>query len=144
MKSDRLSEDLHMAKRDQFLLRLSPGLLAKIRCWADDEFRSMNGQIEYLLTNALRNSGRLNLPLPPQADGSFNGDPQPLSDIGDQGHPSGPAPGAVGGQEAADDSSDPLRRKQRQSAELPTAGNLSPASSDPASAEPQSDAASNS
>ncbi len=144
MKSDRLSEDLHMAKRDQFPLRLPSGLLAKIRRWADDDFRSVNGQIEYLLTNALRNSGRLNLPLPPQADGSFNDHPQAPSDAGDQGHPSGPAPGSVGNQEAAGDSRDPVKRKQRQAATLPTAGNLSPASSDPASAEPQSDAASNS
>ena len=48
-----------MAKRDSFLLRMDPKILAAIRKWSDDELRSMNGQIEYLLLKALRDSGRL-------------------------------------------------------------------------------------
>lgn len=48
-----------MAKRDSFLLRVDPKVLAAMRKWADDELRSMNGQIEYLLLKALRDSGRL-------------------------------------------------------------------------------------
>lgn len=48
-----------MAKRDSFLLRIDPKILAAIRSWADDEMRSMNGQIEYLLRGAIQQAGRL-------------------------------------------------------------------------------------
>ncbi|MEZ6136480.1 MAG: Arc family DNA-binding protein [Pirellulaceae bacterium] len=47
-----------MAKRDSFLLRIDPRVLAEIRRWADDEMRSVNAQIEYLLRQSLRQSGR--------------------------------------------------------------------------------------
>lgn len=47
-----------MAKRDSFLLRIDPKVLAAIRKWAEDEMRSMNGQIEYLLSNCVRQAGR--------------------------------------------------------------------------------------
>jgi hypothetical protein len=36
-------------KKKSFLLRLSPEMLSKLEQWAQDEFRSVNGQIEYLL-----------------------------------------------------------------------------------------------
>jgi hypothetical protein len=49
-----------MAKRDSFLLRLSPATLDALRRWSDDEFRSVNSQIEMILQKALRDSGRLN------------------------------------------------------------------------------------
>lgn len=48
-----------MAKRDSFLLRIDPKILAAIRSWSDDEMRSMNGQIEYLLRAAIKQAGRL-------------------------------------------------------------------------------------
>jgi hypothetical protein len=48
-----------MAKRDSFLLRLSPATLDALRRWSDDEFRSVNSQIEMILQKALRDSGRL-------------------------------------------------------------------------------------
>jgi len=48
-----------MAKRDSFLLRIDPQVLAELRRWADDEMRSINGQIEYLLRQNLRHAGRL-------------------------------------------------------------------------------------
>lgn len=48
-----------MAKRDTFLLRIDPVILASIRSWADDEVRSVNGQIEYLLREALRRAHRI-------------------------------------------------------------------------------------
>ena len=41
-------------EKKQILLRLSPTLYAEIARWADDDFRSVNGQIEYLLTEALK------------------------------------------------------------------------------------------
>lgn len=48
-----------MAKRDSFLLRVDPKILAGLRRWADDEMRSVNGQVEFLLRKALRDAGRL-------------------------------------------------------------------------------------
>ncbi len=44
--------------RKQIVLRLSPELYDGLTRWADDEFRSINGQIEYLLTDAMRKAGR--------------------------------------------------------------------------------------
>lgn len=44
--------------RKQIVLRLSPELYDALNHWADDEFRSINGQIEYLLTDAVRQAGR--------------------------------------------------------------------------------------
>jgi hypothetical protein len=41
--------------RKQVLLRLAPGLWQQIASWAEDDFRSINGQIEYLLSEAVRN-----------------------------------------------------------------------------------------
>ena len=41
-----------MPKRKSFPLRLDPRLYEVLRKWADDEFRSVNGQIEYLLRRA--------------------------------------------------------------------------------------------
>lgn len=39
--------------RKQIVLRLSPSLWADIAKWADEDFRSINGQIEYILTDAV-------------------------------------------------------------------------------------------
>lgn len=48
-----------MAERKPFLLRLDPVVHQALQRWADDELRSLNGQIEYLLRDALRRAGRL-------------------------------------------------------------------------------------
>jgi hypothetical protein len=48
-----------MADRKPFLLRLEPGVHQALQRWADDELRSLNGQIDYLLRDALRRAGRL-------------------------------------------------------------------------------------
>lgn len=48
-----------MAKRDTFLLRMDPAVLEALRRWSEDELRSMNGQIEFLLRQALMHAGRL-------------------------------------------------------------------------------------
>lgn len=48
-----------MAKRKAFLLRMDPRILEALQHWADDELRSLNGQIEYVLRDVLRRSGRL-------------------------------------------------------------------------------------
>jgi hypothetical protein len=47
-----------MAKK-AFALRLDEAMLAALQRWADDEFRSVNGQIEYLLREALIQHGRM-------------------------------------------------------------------------------------
>ena len=47
-----------MAKK-AFALRLDEAMLSALQRWADDEFRSVNGQIEYLLHQALQKNGRL-------------------------------------------------------------------------------------
>ncbi|MGO9201551.1 MAG: ribbon-helix-helix domain-containing protein [Limisphaerales bacterium] len=43
-----------MASRKPFLLRIDPELWADLEGWAKDELRSVNGQIEYLLKQAVR------------------------------------------------------------------------------------------
>lgn len=48
-----------MAKHDTFLLRIDPVILRAVKQWAADELRSANGQIEFLLREALNRSGRL-------------------------------------------------------------------------------------
>ena len=48
-----------MPDTKRFLLRLDPRLFDAIRRWAADDLRSINGQIEYLLTDQARRAGRL-------------------------------------------------------------------------------------
>ena len=43
-----------MAKRKQFLLRIDPELWAELEAWSKDELRSVNGQIEYVLRDAVK------------------------------------------------------------------------------------------
>ena len=47
-----------MANRKNYPLRLDPELYEALRRWADDEMRSVNAQIEFLLARALRQAGR--------------------------------------------------------------------------------------
>lgn len=60
-----------MAKK-AFALRLDEAMLLALQRWADDEFRSVNGQIEYLLHEALLQQGRLKKP--PQRGPEENAD----------------------------------------------------------------------
>jgi hypothetical protein len=48
-----------MAERKGFPLRLDPDIYEALQRWAAAEFRSVNGQIEYLLRQALQDAGRL-------------------------------------------------------------------------------------
>ena len=50
-----------MAERKPFLLRVDRELLDSVQRWSNDELRSLNGQIEYLLRDALKRAGRLPL-----------------------------------------------------------------------------------
>lgn len=48
-----------MAESKRFLLRLNPDLFEALRRWADDDLRSINAQIEFLLADQARRAGRL-------------------------------------------------------------------------------------
>ena len=57
-----------MADRKSFLLRIDPALWADLEAWAQDELRSVNGQIEYVLRQAVqRRKGGQSAPNPPSA-----------------------------------------------------------------------------
>jgi hypothetical protein len=67
----QVSERLHpahlaMKSRKRFLLRINPALYEALEAWAQQDLRSVNGQIEYLLTQAVARRGR---PLPKQPQG---------------------------------------------------------------------------
>ena len=47
-----------MKSRKSFLLRISPELYEALEAWAQQEFRSVNAQIEYVLKESLRRRGR--------------------------------------------------------------------------------------
>jgi len=47
-----------MSKKRSFVLRLSEEKMKALEKWAADEFRSTNGQIEWIITKALKDSGR--------------------------------------------------------------------------------------
>jgi hypothetical protein len=48
-----------MGQKKPFVLRLDPDVLKAVEKWAADEFRSSNGQIEWLITKALKDAGRI-------------------------------------------------------------------------------------
>ena len=65
-------------KKKQIPLRLSETLYHEIAAWAEDDFRSVNGQIEYLLTECVRQRRKKGFPkpenpeVPPEEDGTDN------------------------------------------------------------------------
>lgn len=60
-----------MTKKKTFVLRLNPEMLDAVEKWAADDFRSINGQLEWIVSNALKNAKRLKT-------GSGETDNQPL------------------------------------------------------------------
>jgi len=64
-----------VSARKPFLLRVDPALLGAIEAWAADDLRSVNAQIEFLLRESLRKSGRAIKPKPPKPS-----DPEPRDD----------------------------------------------------------------
>jgi hypothetical protein len=54
-----------VAERKPFLLRIDAKVLEGVQRWANDDLRSLNAQIEYILRESLRRAGR-GLPSPPQ------------------------------------------------------------------------------
>ncbi|GHE24967.1 Arc family DNA binding domain-containing protein [Vulcaniibacterium thermophilum] len=67
-----------MSERKAYPLRISAEVLAAMQRWADDELRSLNAQIEYVLRDALRKADRLPAPRRPPAS-----DEQPAEPAGD-------------------------------------------------------------
>lgn len=53
IRREKAAKEREKAKK-QVLLRLSPSLWDDIAAWAEDDFRSINAQIEFLLTEAVR------------------------------------------------------------------------------------------
>jgi hypothetical protein len=52
------------ADKKAYPLRISADVLDAVQRWADDELRSVNAQIEYVLRDALRKAGRMKAPKP--------------------------------------------------------------------------------
>lgn len=47
-----------MAKKKPFALRIDEDMLKAVEKWAADEFRSTNGQLEWIINKALKDAGR--------------------------------------------------------------------------------------
>lgn len=73
-----------MAKK-AFALRIDEQMLAQLQSWADAEFRSVNGQIEYLLHQALLQSGRLKTLQLPTEQGAATADAVDTKNTDDSG-----------------------------------------------------------
>lgn len=48
-----------MGKKKTFVLRVDPELMEAVEKWAADDFRSINGQLEWIIYNALKNAKRI-------------------------------------------------------------------------------------
>jgi len=48
-----------VSKRKSFVLRIDPEVFKSIEKWADDEFRSVNGQLEWIIHKSLKDAKRL-------------------------------------------------------------------------------------
>lgn len=65
--------------RKQYPLRIDPSIWEAIQRWADDEMRSANGQVEWILRDALKRTGRL-----PGKKNASHGDTSPKTDRSDE------------------------------------------------------------
>ena len=54
-------------KNKTFVLRVDAQTMEALEAWAEDEFRSINGQLQWIIADALRRSGRLKKPRPQAA-----------------------------------------------------------------------------
>ena len=75
-----------MAGRKSFLLRVDAAVLEAMQRWANDDLRSLNGQIEYVLRDAVRRAGRS---IPPAAPTPLDAPPD------DPGGPASDAPAST-------------------------------------------------
>nr|WP_315028004.1 Arc family DNA binding domain-containing protein [uncultured Chryseobacterium sp.] len=58
MKSEKAQNSSESKSKKSFVIRIDEATYKLLEKWANDEFRSVNGQIEYLLHQSLVNSGR--------------------------------------------------------------------------------------
>ena len=65
-----------MAERKPFLLRIDPQVLEAVQRWANDDLRSLNGQIEFLLRKVLAEAGRAR----PKEPSPQSSDPSPAGE----------------------------------------------------------------
>ena len=56
-----------MSEKKAFPLRINAAVLEAMQRWADDDLRSLNAQIEYVMREALRKAGRIKSPAKPAA-----------------------------------------------------------------------------
>ena len=77
-----------MAERKSFLLLIDAAVLEAAQRWANDELRSVNAQIEFVLREALKRAGRN--PQPPGESGGVAPSPAPPAPA-EPGRPPGPA-----------------------------------------------------
>ena len=57
-----------MSEKKSFVLRLNAQTYEALEKWASDEFRSVNGQLEWIIDKALRSAGRLKSEDPPKKE----------------------------------------------------------------------------
>ncbi|MCU0449347.1 MAG: Arc family DNA-binding protein [Bernardetiaceae bacterium] len=63
-------------KKKTFVLRLSPAMMEAVEKWAADEFRSANGQLEWLIAEALKKAGRWKPPASNEPEAEDAPDPE--------------------------------------------------------------------
>lgn len=63
-----------MAAKKTFVLRLNEDVYKALEKWAEDEFRSVNGQLEWIIDKAIKDAGRKKKPKPENKDGENNND----------------------------------------------------------------------
>jgi hypothetical protein len=68
-----------MSEKKKYLLRLDESLYAALETWAAHDLRSVNAQIEFLLTDSVRKSGRLKPPAENNEGGENASAPAPAS-----------------------------------------------------------------
>jgi len=61
-----------MAEKKAFVLRINPDMLKELEAWAQHDFRSLNGQIEFLLSEALKKQRRAKKDLKQDTDENLN------------------------------------------------------------------------
>ena len=66
-----------MSERKSYPLRINPAVIEAMQRWADDDLRSLNGQIEYVLRESLRAAGRLKTTPPPPVEEEYPGSESP-------------------------------------------------------------------
>jgi len=59
-----------VSKRKSFVLRINPDTFKQIEKWADDEFRSVNGQLEWVINKSLKDAKRLGNKPKPKENGT--------------------------------------------------------------------------